>query len=191
MLAKNKIVIYILFVLSFVELAVGMLVPLWAGYVKHIGGDLRTVGVGLAIYALCGAISAVMFGKIQDHYWNSISWYRLSNIVILGASIGYFYVDSPWSFYIVQFGLGLGIGMSSPSESKLYQSMIKGTSSLMGWSYYNGLASLALGLAAIAGAYLAHHHGFTSVFYAIIAVSLLALFFSFFVKPVEGPAHAQ
>lgn len=188
----KKLIMFALFTLSFMQMAGGMLVPLWVSFTKHIGGDLRTVGIALAIYSLGRAVFAVSFGYLEGKFFKVTDWHRFSYVLAICISVGYFFIAAPWQLYLVQFGLSIASGMRSPALSLLYQSMLTRDSTLLGWSLFNSLTSLALGVAAIAGSHLAHFFGYHLVFSILIGFEVLALIMAFFVRlPTKMEQHAH
>ncbi|PHQ78717.1 MAG: hypothetical protein COB66_08295, partial [Coxiella sp. (in: Bacteria)] len=91
------------------------------------------------------------------------------------------YVHHPYQLYIVQIVLGIGGAFQSPVLCSLYQRSIPAHKSSHYWGIWNGLYQMAIGVGALAGAYIVHHAGYKMMFEAMLSVSLACLVLVVFV----------
>lgn len=178
---NRKIKIYkILLVLSLLTFASGFLVPLWSEYCHQLGGTIKSAGNAVAILSAATAITSVCLGYIQDKLKCHKVWVVIAFFGYTVCSCGYFIIYNVYQLYLLQLLLGIFLGMRIPPLMSLYLELIKEGNRPKWWGYYNGMYSLALGLSAIAGSFIAHHLGFDVLFIAIVSIALISTILSLF-----------
>lgn len=156
----------------FYNFSVGLLGPLYAMFVKQIGGGILEASGAWALYTITMGIMILIMGRIEDKL-------EKKHMVVLGYGlctlgiIGYNFVSSPMHLYIVQAILGLGSAVCSPAWSAIYSVCLDRGKESSEWGYWEGLIAIMVGLAALTGGYIVSTYGFGTLFILMSIASII------------------
>src|SRR3989344_8912816 len=163
---------------SFYVLALGMFVPIYAIFVKEIGGDILVAGSAWAIFMIISGIGILIMGKIQDRFKKDkffiISGYTFMSLGLLG----YFFVSNVFQLFLVQILLGISHVVLIPAYDSFYTKYLEKGKFASQWAAWEGIWYVVTGIAAIIGAFLAKQFGFKSLFLVMFFTSLIGLVIS-------------
>ncbi len=165
----------------FIITTASFLMPLWATFVTHIGGDLRTAGIAICIFSIVIGICTIITARIEHvfrHYEN-IVWITSAFFTLIYC--GYLFIAHPWQLYLIQILLGLCGAVQCPALFALYHLYMSKTYSGFHWGIWNGFYNIAVGVGALISAYVAHHFGFRIMFFTLIVLSAIGAVYTFFV----------
>ena len=161
---------------------VNLLAPIYALYIKEIGGTLLLASATIGFYAILKGILYFLFKRLDETRFNSKTMivggyfmFAVSYLLYIGAS-------KPMHVFGIQALLAFAEVVINPSwSSTIAISLTKGKERGI-YSDFYGYRSIFEGLAAIAGGFLAMHLGFNALFglmagFAVMA-SILGLFLS-------------
>ena len=160
---------------------INFLSPIFAIYIKDIGGTLLDAGVAVGIYAILKGIFYFLFKNIKED--------KISKKVMIAGGyfvmfVGYFlyiFANKPYHIYLIQGILSLGETLITPSWSAVIaMSLVKGRERHI-YSNFYGYRSLFEGIAAISGGLFAMYFGFNFVFIIMCAFALCSSIISLFI----------
>src|SRR3989338_6830420 len=110
----------LLFVSVFINLAGGAFGPVYAVFVKEIGGDLLTAGIAQSIYALAAGALMFVLSRWEDHVKHQEKLVVLGRIFTVIGYFTYMFVNSSMSLFAAQIFLGIGTAIIAPAFDSLY-----------------------------------------------------------------------
>lgn len=161
---------------SFFVLATGMLGPIYALFVKEIGGDILDAGFSWSIFMIISGAGMLVMGKIVD------SLKKEKPMMILGYSLqslgflGYFFVSNKIQLYLLQILMGISITVQHPVFNSFYTRHLEKGKVAFQWAAWEGTYFITTGIAALIGAFLVKIFGFRTMFLIMFFVSLFGLF---------------
>lgn len=174
----HKILKILLVASGFFLFAGGLFGPLYAVFVKDIGGDLVTAGSAYSIFALVTGVVIYLISKWEDRIKNQ------GNLVMIGfffssiGFLGYTFVKTPLHLFFVQMILGLGEAVRIPAYDGLYSKFLEKGKFASQWGVWESMYWIVTGLAALIGGYVAWIFGFQVIFALMFIFSLFGLFTS-------------
>jgi MFS family permease len=141
-----------------------MLGPIYAIFVKEIGGDLLDASLTGSFFALAAGITTLVAGKFADKKK------RDELIVATGYSIMgfgfllYLFVNSIWFLFAVQILIGFAEAFYSPAFDSLYSKHITKRKAGREWGAWEAVNYFSLGFGAIIGGIIANFLGFNIIF---------------------------
>lgn len=167
-----------LIVINFlIILAAGFMTPVWADFVKRIGGDVRTAGNAICIFSIVIGFCTWIAAKIENHFQKHEAVMIISQALFVLSYLGYFFVHSPYELYAVQVFLGLAGAIQVPALYAIYERYIPRGQSTFYWGVFAGTYNIALGLGALLSAYTVHRFNFTFMLFTLALCSAICLGF--------------
>ena len=169
---QNKL---FLMMFSFFGLAEAMLGPIYAIFVKNIGGDILAAGSAWSIFMLISGFGIFIMGKIQAKFKNN------KNFILLGYSLtslgflGYYFVSNVIQLFLVQVLLGLGTMILVPARDSFYTHYIDKNKLASEWAAWESIWFIIAGIAALVGAFIANKYGFKFLFLTMFFLSLVGI----------------
>jgi len=148
-----------------------MIVPIYAIYVKKIGGDILDAGLAAGVFAMVAGVAVLVAGKWGDHHG------RLSRIVGAGYLLNglgfllYMFIGNIWQLVGVQALVGLSQACIAPAFDALYTKHIgsqKKASSR--WSVWEASYYFAIAIGSGAGALIVKLGSFDTLFLVMAAM---------------------
>lgn len=151
----------------------GMFGPLLAVFAQRIGGDILDISWAWAIYLIVCGFFMIIFGKLADKMGSEIllvTGYYLNALFTLG----YLFVQTPASLFLVEAGLGIAAAMATPTWDALYDRYSDGRHRGYLWGLSDGQAQLVTGIAIVLGGFIVQATSFTALFSLMAFVQLCA-----------------
>jgi predicted MFS family arabinose efflux permease len=148
----------------FVMVAGAMLGPIYALFVKNVGGSLLDASYASAVFFLTGGIVTLISGRYSDKIKQS------ELILVLGCCImgigyfGYILVNSMLSLLIVQVITGFGEAIYYPVFDKIYSKHVNHNQSGTQWGTWEALYYFTAAFGAVTGGFLVATCGFSAMF---------------------------
>ncbi|MBI2654135.1 MFS transporter [Candidatus Woesearchaeota archaeon] len=160
---------------SFFALAAGMLGPIYALFVKQIGGDVLAASGAWATFMIVSGLGIFLMGKIQDKIK------REKPVIIIGyflqslGFLGYFFVSNIVQLFIVQVILGVSLMIQIPVFNSFYTKYLEKGKYASQWAAWEGLYFTITGIAALIGGFVVKFFDFKFLFLMMFGLSLIGL----------------
>ena len=160
---------------SFFLLAAGMLGPIYALFVKDIGGDILAAGSSWATFMIVSGLGIFIMGKIQDKIKKD------KPVIIIGYALqsmgflGYFFVADIFQLFVVQILLGISMVIHLPAYDSFYTKYLEKGKFASQWAVWESVYYTTTGIAALIGAFLVKMFGFKTLFLVMFFWSLVGL----------------
>lgn len=145
----NKLTLIILWGTLF-TFAVELIAPIYAIFVKDIGGNILQIGIAYAVYGLVFSTLQPFMGKLADKY-GRVKLSILANLINSVGLFGYIFIANIFHIYFLQILLGVGSSIASPAQ----QAMIADITSKRKRGEEFGLIYMFIGYASALAAILA------------------------------------
>lgn len=151
--------------------------PIYALFVKKIGGDLLDASFTYGIYALAAGITTYISGKYADKLKENELIVVFGYIIIGVSFISFIFVKTILSLFIIQVIMGFGEAIYSPAFDALYSKHLDGHASGREWGAWETMNYLTISVGAITGGILVTLFGFNIVFVFMGIVCLCSAFY--------------
>jgi len=152
---------------------IGMLAPFYAVFVQKIGGGIAFAGFSWAVFAIVAGILTLLFGRLQMKVKEQELLLALGYFIRGAVFLSYAFMGGIAQLMLTQVLWGVGAALGSPAFDAIYSSHTDQTDSIVQWGQWEGIASIATGLAAIVGGILIQTVGYPTVFIGMSVLSIL------------------
>lgn len=160
---------------------VNLFAPIYAIFIKEIGGTLLDAGIAIGIYAFLRGVLYFLLGRMKEHVVSKRVMIFSGYFIFFICYASYIFASSPMHVFFIQAFLALGEVVATPSWSAVIAvSLTKGRERKI-YSDFYGYRSLFEGVAAVLGGLFALKFGFDAVFMLMAAFALSASFISLFI----------
>jgi MFS family permease len=160
----------------FVVFAWGLFAPLFALVVLEKGGDAQTVGFTWGIYTLISGLLMIIFGKLEDHDGRFKLSLLLGNVVLIGASAYYLFVETIPQIIIAQIIFAIGFGLYMPALKALFSRLSIRGKEASEWAMMDGGNMLIMSLASILGGVIVKMYGIGPLFMVMVGIQTIGTF---------------
>lgn len=168
----NKNIKFLLSTNGLILFSGALLGPIYAIFVKDIGGDILDAGFAGAAFAFSAGVTSLIVGIKGDKVKNKARVLSAGYFVVALGFFSYVFVESMTGLLIAQVIIGLGEALYSPMFDALYsQHLDKGKFSSQ-WGMWECMNYWVSCVAAFGGAFLVQSYGFKSLF---IVMGIFAL----------------
>lgn len=170
----------LLFASSLSMLAAGFLGPIYAIFVEEIGGDILTAGTSYAVFSIAAGLLIFFVSRWEDHVKHQ------EKLVVLGYALGvlgflgYLLIRNPFDLFVVQVVFGIGAAVGTPAYDGLYSKHLDKGKFASEWGAWESMAYIITGISAAIGGFVVSLYSFKVLLTAMLLISLLGLFVSFF-----------
>lgn len=170
----------ILLTASFLALfPLGLLGPIYAIFVKNIGGDLLEIGLSYGLFLITSGIFVIFFGRSNLFKKNLKIMVFFGYLLLTVGEAGYLLVQNPIHLFIVQIIIGAAGGILEPSWDGLFSSNLTEERATSLWSLWAGGRDIISGIGAFAGAAIVATYSFTTLFIIMAVFNIIATIVSF------------
>lgn len=152
----------------------GLVGPIWAVFVKEVGGDILEASTSYALFMLTAAGVTYFLGKLEDHERRKFRFVVLGYLIGTIAYIGYLFVDNAIKLFMIQILLGCAAAIKDPAYDGLLSKFSKKHTTLA-WGEWEAMDYVATGIAAIVGGVIAQYIGFNFLIICMITFSTAGL----------------
>lgn len=159
---------------------VNFLAPIYAIFIKDIGGTMMDAGATVGFYAALRGVLYFLFQKLDEKKFNAKLMISTGYFLFFISYCLYIFVAKPFHIFFIQGMLALAEVIINPSWSSVIAvSLTKGKERSI-YSNFYGYRSIFEGLAAFAGGIFATYLGFNVLFMIMagfaLSASIIALF---------------
>lgn len=168
----------ILLVASYLNIfGFGFFGPIYALYVKEIGGSLLDTSLSWGLYSLIMGVLIIFFGKIEDKL-NKKKMIVLGYFLLSFGILAYAFVQNKVQLFLVQIYNGFGVAVLNPAFKAVFsKDEDKGQESYE-WSLWEGGEKIMLATSALIGGVIVTYLGFKMMFIVMFLMQLFAAIIS-------------
>ncbi len=162
----------------------GFLTPIFAIFLTQNiqGATIQTAGIASGIYWIVNSLVMIPIGKFLDKKEgekDDLLAVVLGNILTALVALGYIFSRLPWHIYFLQALYGLGMALNIPAYTAIFSRHLDKGKEAYSWGVRGALTGLVIGVAEVAGGFVANHFGFNVLFAAaaLIVLASAALLF--------------
>lgn len=160
---------------SFFVLSGAMLGPIYAIFVKELGGDILAAGSAWAIFMIVSGVGIFFMGRLQDKFKSNKNFIILGYLFTSLAYLGYFFISNIIQLFLVQVLLGIGEMIVVPARDSFYTKYLDKKKMASQWAAWESLWFIIAGIAALVGALIADRFGFKVLFMVMFGLSIIGL----------------
>jgi MFS family permease len=147
----------------FYNFSVGLLTPIFAIFVQHIGGGILEASRAWFLYTILIGVSIVTFGQIEDRI-SKRKMFLIGRILFTLGAAGYIFVENIEHLYFVQIILAISLAIIDPAFTALFSKSLRKGKESTEWSIWEGAIYIVIALGAIVGGVIASVYGFKALF---------------------------
>lgn len=164
---------------------VNLLAPIYAIFIKDIGGTLFDAGATVGFYAVLRGIFYFLFRKLDEKTFNARLMISSGYFLFFVSYVFYVFAFRPLHIFFIQGLLAFAEVIITPSWSAVIaKSLAKGKERNI-YSDFYGYRSIFEGLSAFAGGMFAMYLGFNVLFMVMAGFALTASLLSLYLKKIE------
>jgi len=156
---------------AFYMLAGAVIAPIYALFVKDIGGDLLDASLTFTVYMITAGVVVLLLGLWEDKAKHQTKFVIAGYGIGAIGYLGYLFVNSAGSLFIVQAVLGLSAALKDPAYDALFSNS-GGKHLALAWGEWEAVDYIALGIGAFAGGFIAQEFGFQALLVIMFAFSV-------------------
>lgn len=165
---------FLLLISSGFMFASAMFTPIYALFVKEIGGSVTQTSTAWAIFLATAGLLTFITGKLENKIKETELAIVWSQYVICVAYILYYFTTTIPMLYTAMIVSGIGNALFWPAFHAIYTKHIDDTNSVFQWSIYDALAYLIPAIGAVIGGYLVKIYGFDLIFIIMAILSFIS-----------------
>jgi len=170
-ISMNRALVFLIVTNGLIFLAEAMVGPMYALFVREVGGSFISAGIAGAVFAFVAGIATLVSGKLSDR----IRRHRLfivAGYVIIGIGFAlYMLVDTFNELLMVEVLIAIGQAVYGPPFSALYTTYVDAHTSASQWSIWEALTYFTTAVGAFLGGVLVSHFGFNVLFATMSSVA--------------------
>ncbi len=172
--------IHILLALStLLTLLVGLFAPFYALFVEKIGGGIEIAGISWAVFSIVSGVLILLFTMWETHVVHKRKLLLAGLFLRALAFLSFVFITSITDLILAQVLMGISIALTNPSYDALFTHHTTEQKAISDWGGWEGLTSIAAGVASVTGGFLIKYFGYETVFLTIAAcVFCMALYLS-------------
>lgn len=168
----NKPIRTLLIGSAFMHVGAGLLAPIYAIYVKQIGGSVLDASIAAGIFSLAAGIVTLFAAKIVDRTKNNKAIVTSGYLIMAFGYFLYIFVNSIPFLFVVQVIIGLASAFYTPAYDLLYTKHMPETKIGRIWGTWDAMDKFTVAFGAFFGGLVVTFFGFNTMF---ILMSLLCL----------------
>ena len=173
---SSKVLLYASF---FGHFAFGLLAPIYAIYVKNIGGSILDIGIAYAIFSIITGLFILFFSRTLFFQKNVRKMIIIGYFLMAICYFIYIFIGNPIQLFIVQIILGVGVGILEIAWDSIFSVSLSEEQAIKNWSIWSGSTNIVLGISAIIGSIIIFYFSFTLLFILMTIFSIISALISF------------
>lgn len=166
--SKNRVALRILLITDgLVLFAAAMLGPIYALFVRDIGGDILDTGLAASVFTATAGVAVFLAGRLTDRVREDELLVALGYGIRAVGFFSYLLVDSVWMLLVVQAVIGVGEALCSPAYDALFSKHVEVGHSGSQWGAWEALNYFSLAIGALVGSIVVSLFGFPVLFTAM------------------------
>ncbi len=166
----------------FIHGGINLLAPIYAIFIKNIGGTIVDAGVTIGFYAILKGVLYFAFRQLKESRFSKRLMIAAGYFIFFLGYVSYIFAHNVVHVLMIQGLLALGEVVINPSWSAAIATALTKGKERSIYSDFYGYRSMFEGAAAIAGGLLATKLGFQALFSLMAIFALTASILSLFLK---------
>jgi MFS family permease len=163
-------------------LAGSLLGPLYAIFVNQVTGGILKVSFSWSVYLFSSTIFMFAMSKFGDRVKEK-EYLLMAGFLVRGLCwFSFIFVDSYISLIVIQFVLGIGEALGTPSFDAIFAEHLKNGKHIHEYSDWKAISNLALVIGTLLGGFIVQSFGFDLLF-ALMSILASIAFLGILVKP--------
>jgi MFS family permease len=152
----------------------GMMGPLFAIFAEKVGGDILDITWAWATYLVITGIFYIIVGRLLNNKEYKVKVMVIGYVLNGIITFGYLLVDSPFSLFLVQAGLGIAEAIGTPAWDALYAKSLDTDLDAYAWGLSTGQSQIVTGIAFGLGGVITHFISFSALFITMGLIQIIA-----------------
>ncbi len=157
-----------------------MLGPIYALFVRDIGGDILDTGLAASVFMATAGIVVFLSGRYSDRLKETEMVVSFGYAVMATGFLAYTQVHTVVQLLLVQVVIGFGQALCSPAFDALYSKHVEPGKSGSQWGAWESVNYFALAFGALAGSAVASIFGFQALFIAMSCFAYVSALYIYF-----------
>ena len=162
--------------------AANLIGPLFAVYILKFNNSAITISLTWAIFLTFTTIFTYIFSKFGDRLAEQEYWLLIGFIIRAISWFLYIFAGYIYLIFGIQILLALGEAIGSPAFDTILAKHVDCGSQMSEYSLWKVISNLSTALAAIIGGIIVNYFGFSTLFFIMFILALIA-FFGILTKP--------
>lgn len=160
----------------------GIFGPLYALFIREVGGSILDVGIASSIFLIVTGILTFIISRWENRLKHQEKLYLLGYLLTAISYLGYIFVTNRTEIFILQMFLGISQAIYLPVRDSLFTKFLDKGEEAKEWGEWETEAYIVPAFAALLGAWIAANYGFKNLFFIMSLISLagVALGLKFF-----------
>jgi len=159
----------------FFALSEGFLGPIYAIFVKEIGGDLIATGISWSIFMIISGVGMIIIGKLTDLLKKEELMLTIGFFFTTIGTLGYLFISNKYELFIIQIIFGIGNAINWPAYDSLYTKSLEKGKFAFQWSMCESVYLIFGGIGALIGGIIATLYGFKTLFMTMFILCVFGL----------------
>jgi sugar phosphate permease len=152
---------------------IGMFAPFYAVFVEKIGGNIAWAGFSWAILSIVTGVLILLFTNLEVKVKEQELLLALGYILRGAVFVSYAFMGSLTQLLFTQVLWGIAAAIGVPAFDAVYQSHTSQEEAIGQWGGWEGISSIATGIAALLGGLLIQSFGYNVVFIGMAGISFM------------------
>lgn len=158
---------------------IGVFAPFYAVFVQHLGGSIAYAGLSWAVFSIVSGVLILLFANWELKVAHQEKLLGLGYFIRGLVFLSYAFMTSLTQLLFTQVLWGIAAALGTPAFDAIYQAHTTKEESIVQWGGWEGVASIATGVAALLGGTLIQAFGYPGVFMGMAAVSIVLSLYVF------------
>lgn len=163
LIAANTIMVFV----------IGLFAPFYAIFVQKIGGSLVFAGFSWAVLSIVSGVLILLFTKWELKVKEQELMVALGYFIRGAVFLSYAFMTNMPQLIFTQVLWGIAAAIGMPAFDALYSLHTDKDVSIAQWGGWEGIASIATGVAALLGSIIIEAFGYSAVFIIMSLVSII------------------
>jgi MFS family permease len=155
-----------------INLALGMIGPIYAIFVEEIGGDILDASWAYFAFTFSSGVIIYAISKWEDHTQHKEKLVVVGYALTALGALGYSFVHTQTQLVLVQVVLGIATAILSPAFDAVYAHYVSKGQETSNWGAWEGMGYIVAAIAALAGGYLVSQFGFNALFLVMFVMAI-------------------
>jgi predicted MFS family arabinose efflux permease len=169
----NKSLRILVMVNTVMVFIVAMFSPFYATFVLKLNENFAVVGLSWSVYPIVAGVLTFLFSRWQMRVKEQELLLAVSYFIRGAVFLSYAFMGSIAQLFFTQILWGLGSSLGTPAFDATYSSHTSREGSIAEWGQWEGMASIATGVAALVSGIIIQAVGYPWLFIVMTATSML------------------